>query len=244
MDLSIYENKVFSQNGEDGITEKLIELIYCGDNRNKYYVEFGVQDGMECNTRILRERYHWMGLQMDGGNENESINLRREFITKDNVVELFQIYEVPYNINVLCVDIDYNDFYCLNKILENYLCDILICEYNATHFPHEDKIIIYDETKYWDGTTNYFGASLLSLYKLGKKYNYTLVYCDANGVNCFFIRDDIIREKNINILNAGNINLIYRPGRYGNGPNGGHLSDPHNRQYIGFDEAIEICNRI
>ena len=28
MDLEIYEQKIFSQNGEDGITMKLIELIY------------------------------------------------------------------------------------------------------------------------------------------------------------------------------------------------------------------------
>lgn len=34
LDLSIFEKKIFSQNGEDGITEKLIELIYGGNNNN------------------------------------------------------------------------------------------------------------------------------------------------------------------------------------------------------------------
>ena len=86
MDLSCFEKKIFSQNGEDGITMKLIELIYNGDNDNKYYVEFGVQDGIECNTRILRENYNWKGLQMDGGNDNNIINLKKEFITKENIV--------------------------------------------------------------------------------------------------------------------------------------------------------------
>jgi hypothetical protein len=62
MDLSNFENKVFSQNGEDGITVKLIELIYNGSNENKFYVEFGVENGIECNTRILREYYNWKGL--------------------------------------------------------------------------------------------------------------------------------------------------------------------------------------
>lgn len=60
------KKKIFSQNGEDGITMKLLELIYCGDNVNKFYVEFGVEDGRECNTRILMETYKWNGLQMDG----------------------------------------------------------------------------------------------------------------------------------------------------------------------------------
>ena len=75
MDLNLFEYKIFSQNGEDGVTMKLVELIYENNNNNKFYVEFGVENGFECNTRILRERYNWSGLQMDGSNENEMINL-------------------------------------------------------------------------------------------------------------------------------------------------------------------------
>jgi len=239
MDLRLFEKKVFSQNGEDGITMKLVELIYSGDNDNKFYVEFGVQNGMECNTRILRERYNWKGLQMDGGNENISINLQKEFITKENVVELFRKYEVPRNINLLSVDIDFNDFYCLKEILVDYKCDIIICEYNSTHLANEDKIVIYDKNGGWDWS-NYFGASLLSLDKLGKKYNYSLVYCDNRGVNCFLIHNDLIRDKKLEFKNLGDIEKIYKPARYGSGPNGGHMKDKLNRQYISFDEAINV----
>jgi hypothetical protein len=239
MDLNCFEEKFFSQNGEDGVTMKLVELIYNGDNSNKFYVEFGVENGRECNTRILRERYNWNGLQMDGGNENESINLRKEFITKENIVELFRKYNVPQNINVLSVDIDFNDFYCLKEILSNYKCDIIICEYNSTHLHTEDKIVVYDKNGRWDGS-NYFGVSLLSLDKLGKKYDYSLIYCNKNGVNCFFIHNDIIKDKKLQFLNYGEIAKIYRPGGYGGGPNGGHGQDPYNREYISFDEAINL----
>jgi hypothetical protein len=82
INLEIYENKIYSQNGEDGITKKIIELIYGNNNENKFYVEFGVENGIECNTKILRDIYNWNGLQMDGNNEDESINLKKEFITK------------------------------------------------------------------------------------------------------------------------------------------------------------------
>lgn len=239
MDLSLFEKKVFSQNGEDGITMKLVELIYNGNNDNKFYVEFGVENGVECNTRILREHYNWNGLQMDGGNENNNFNLRKEFIIKENVVELFRKYNVPQNINVLSVDIDFNDFYCLKEILANYQCDIIICEYNATHLENEDKIVIYDKNGRWDGS-NYFGASLLSFDKLAKKYNYSLIYCNANGVNCFFVHNDLIKDKNLDFKNIGYITQIYKPAKYGLGPNGGHGQDPHNRQYISFEEAINI----
>jgi hypothetical protein len=239
MELDSFEKRIFSQNGEDGITMRLLELIYKGDNNDKYYVEFGVQTGRECNTRILHDRYKWPGLQMDGGRENLTINLRREFITKENVVDLFRKYNVPHHINVLSIDIDFNDFYCLKEILKNYTCDILICEYNATHPPNEDKIIIYDKNGGWDGS-NYFGMSLLSLTKLGEKYDYSLVYCNKNGVNSFFIHNDIIKNNNLDFKGMGDINQIYRPAGYSSGPNGGHLADARNRKYVTFDEAIDV----
>lgn len=236
MDLSKYERKIFSQNGEDGVTMALVELIY-KDTSNKYYVEFGVQDGSECNTRILREKYKWNGLQMDGSHANESINLKKEFITKENVVELFKKYNVPSHINLLSVDIDFNDFYCLKEILKHYTCDIIICEYNATHLANEDKVVIYDKNGGWD-CTNYFGASLLALNKLGERYNYTLVYCNDNGVNCFLVSNVKMIENNLELKDAGNVESLYRKARYSSGRNGGHPEDNMNRKYIVYDEAI------
>lgn len=233
MDLGAFEQKIYSQNGEDGITMKLVELLY---DSPQFYVEFGVQDGSECNTRILREKYKWNGLQMDGGHENESIQLRKEFIMKENIVALFQKYNVPRHIQVLCVDIDFNDFYCLNEILKEYQCDIIICEYNGTHFPNEDKIVTYDPNGRWD-YTNYFGASLRAFYQLGLMYKYTLVYCNQTGVNCFLVRDGILRTP---IKDAGDLEKLYRPSRYGYGPNGGHCQDPYDRPYLTFEEAIKL----
>jgi len=237
-DLEAFEEKIFSQNGEDGVTKKLLELLY-DNHTDKFFVEFGVENGKECNTRILREQYKWNGLQMDGSHENSSINLKREFITKENIVGLFRKYNVPSTINLLSVDIDFNDFYCLKEILANYKCDILICEYNGTHFPDEDKVIIYNANGHWDNG-NYFGASLLSFVKLANLYNYTLVYCNKNGVNCFFVHNDLLQQKKIDILNMGDISKIYRPSRYSSGPNGGHPQDRHNRQYITFEEAMKL----
>jgi hypothetical protein len=155
--LSKYERKIFSQNGEDGIT---IEIINRLNIKNGFYVEFGTQNAVECNTRILREQYNWNGLLMDGFHENADINLKKEFITRENIVNLFDKYNVPKRFNLLSIDIDFNDFYVLHKILQKYEIDIIILEYNAYFFPDEDAIIIYEQKGFWDGT-NYFGASLL-----------------------------------------------------------------------------------
>jgi len=234
MDLSKYEKKIFSQNGEDGVTIKLIDIIYGEFKYFRNFVEFGVQDGAECNTRILRERFGWKGLSMDCTHKNKQIFLKKEFITKENIVELFRKYNVPNKIDLLSVDIDLNDFYVLNEILKYYTCDIIICQYNPLHLPNEDKIVIYNKNGFWD-STNYYGASLLSFEKLANTYNYSLVYCDKNGVNCFFIHNNIINEKILKFNNFGNIEKIYRPR-----VSGIHLKDKLNRKYITFEEAINL----
>ena len=105
-------------------------LLNYSENSLKYYVEFGAEDGTQCNTRILREMLKWGGLLMDGANENLYINLRKEFITKENIISLFQKYNIPINFNLLSIDIDYNDFYCLMEILTPSLWRGLIFYYS------------------------------------------------------------------------------------------------------------------
>jgi hypothetical protein len=237
--LNNYEHKLFSQHGEDGITIKIIESLYT-DPHNKYYVEFGVESGTECNTRVLREQYSWTGLMMDGSHEDANINLKRELVTKENAVQLFQKYNVPDHIHLLSVDIDYNDFYCVKEILKHYTCDILIFEYNGTHLPHEDKVVKYTRTGGWDGHSNYFGASLLVWKKLTAMYGYTLVCCDSSGTNCFFIRNNMLNLSEALYADANDLTLLYKSPTYGPGPNGGHSQDTLNRAYVSFEEAINI----
>lgn len=51
LDLQSRERKVYSQNGEDGIIEAIFEKIGVITG---FFVEFGVQEGKECNSRYLR----------------------------------------------------------------------------------------------------------------------------------------------------------------------------------------------
>jgi mannosyltransferase OCH1-like enzyme len=170
---------------------------------------------------------------MDASINNEK-TIKKEFIMKENVVNLFKKYNVPHHINLLSIDIDFNDFYCLHEIIKNYRSDIIICEYNATHLVGDCKIIIYDKNGKWDGS-NYFGASLLSFNKLLTMYNYSLVYCENMGVNAFFIHNDNLKDHRFK--NVGDINKLYKPAKYGNGPNGGHIQDKYNRRFLSFDEV-------
>ena len=61
--LQFFEDKIFSQNGEDGILISLLEIIGIPDvpSSERSFVEFGVEDGSECNTRIPREKLKYKG---------------------------------------------------------------------------------------------------------------------------------------------------------------------------------------
>ena len=99
------EKKIFSQNGEDGILEAIFDRIGEGQ---KYYVEFGMENGNEVNTRFLREQKNWTGLLMDGGHSNPAINLHKEFITASGICGLFEKYKVPRpSIDLLSIDVDF-----------------------------------------------------------------------------------------------------------------------------------------
>jgi hypothetical protein len=101
INLSEYERKVFSQNGEDGVLNAIFDAI---GETNKYYVEFGTGNGDECNTRYLKNYRNWNGLLMDVEYEDRKINLNREFITAENINYLFQKYEVPKEFDLLSME--------------------------------------------------------------------------------------------------------------------------------------------
>lgn len=225
--LSLFEKKVFSQQGEDGVTEKIFSVI---GSTNRYYVEFNVGNGEESNTRYFKQCMNWDGVLFDRYHDVPSINLHREPITAENINVVFEKYQVPEEFDLLSIDDDFNDFHIWNALDSKYRPRVVIIEYNATHLPTEDRVSLYDPNGRWDGT-NYFGGSILSMYLLGQQKGYSLVYAEKNGVNLFFVRDDVIQKLNESFENTNQHSLIYRTPRYGRGPNGGHMADPKNRAY-------------
>jgi hypothetical protein len=225
IDLSDKEKTFYSESGEDGI---LFEIFKIFGVTNKFYVEFGAEDGSQCNTRALKEIANFDGVLFDMTYENSKINLFKEEITTDNVITIFKRHNIPYSFDLLSIDIDSYDFYVLNVILTHFKPRVFVCEYNATHFPSEDKVVLKDNV-IMNG--NYFGASILAFHKLGMKHDYSLVYANNKGVNLFFVHNDVINSSNYRIKNINNTIKIYRTPKYGKGPNGGHQEDIYNQAY-------------
>lgn len=206
LDLSKFEKKVYSQNGEDGVLDALFSLL---NTTNKYFVEIGTENGSECNTRLLREQ-GWQGLMLDATYENKDINLHKHLITPENVENILQSYNVPTYFDLLSIDIDSNDFYVWQAI-NKYRPRVVVIEYNSI-LGLTDKVV-YPMSS-WDGTS-YFGASILALYNLARKKGYSLVYADNNGVNLFFVRDDCLTY---HVLHMNNPFKLFKYPRYGGHP--------------------------
>lgn len=222
-DLTRYERRIFSQNGEDGILQAIFARLGHG---SRYYVEFGVEDGRECNTRYLRERHGWTGLLMDGGHENPALNLRREFITAENVNALFEQYGVPREPDLLSIDLDGNDYYVLRALAQHWHPRVVVAEYNAMCGPTARRSIAYDPAFRWSGT-DYMGASLQALVGVTRAWGYTLVACDSAGVNAFFVRDDLVDGH----FERHSPEALYRPPGFSpdGGAHFGHPPDPTRR---------------
>lgn len=79
---------------------------------------------------------------------------------------------------------------------------IVIVEYNVSLGLELFLFIFYDFVfnwyeKYLSGF--YCGVLIKVFEKLGKKKGYSLIGCDLNGVNVFFVRDDCLIE-NIKVI--------------------------------------------
>lgn len=201
-DLSEVEFKVYSQWGEDGIIQYLINNISI---QKKYFIEFGVEDYSESNTRFLLQNNNWSGLVIDGNKKNidyikkddlywkYNLTAHNSFITKDNINQIIVKNGIEGEIGLLSIDIDGNDYWVWKNIdVVNPL--IVICEYNSIFGKELAVTVPYKEdfqrTK--EHFSNlYFGASLNALCLLAKEKGYNFIGTTGAGNDAFFVRSDV-----------------------------------------------------
>lgn len=200
-DLREVEFSGFSQWGEDGIIDWLAERL---DGIPESFVEFGVQDYRESNTRLLLRLRNWRGLVIDGSPSHvksirsQDVSWRYDltancaFIDRENINLLLAKSGMAGEIGLLSIDIDGNDYWVWESI-EAVSPAIVICEYNAA-FGDLHKISVpyradFQRTKAHYSNL-YFGASLGALVDLGLKKGYVFIGTNSNGCNAFFVRKD------------------------------------------------------
>jgi hypothetical protein len=194
IDLSKYERSVYSQSGEDGVIEKIFDVIA---PTHKYAVEFGASDGITNNNmrRLVLEE-GWGGLQIEGNRklvrkleksyaEHPQVKTLRAWVYPGNIEILFEENGVPVDFDYLVIDIDSNDYYVWRAI-QQFRPKVVQIEYNAAFPPPKLAVVDFHPMNYWDAT-DYAGASIQSYYELGKRKGYELVYGNQAGVNLFFV---------------------------------------------------------
>jgi hypothetical protein len=197
-DLRAYEQRVHSQNGEDGIIKEILRRIGV---RHRFFVEFGVETGVECNCARLARDEKWAGVFFEPVpelcaklQENYSawptVRCRQTAVTSANIEELLAAYQVPSDFDLLSIDIDGNDYWVW-KAVQRWQPRVVVIEYNGDYPPPVRWVMAENFEHRWNGT-NYYGASLTSLVLLGRQKGYTLVATDSRGINAFFVRSELV----------------------------------------------------
>jgi hypothetical protein len=214
-----YGFKTYSQSDEDGIIQEIFKRI---GTSNRIFVEFGVESGVECNSvKLLVEG--WRGLWLEGSAmrieqiqknfqaflDERRLGVSEAFVAAENINALLEEGGVTGEIDFLSIDIDNNDYWVW-KAITVIQPRVVVIEYNAALRPPLSLVVPYDPQRRWDGS-NYFGASLEALVRLGRGKGYRIVGCNFSGANAFFVRDDIAGN---HFLDPATAEVHYEPPRY------------------------------
>jgi methyltransferase FkbM-like protein len=183
---------VTSQNGEDGIIAKILDVI--GEPRG-WCVEFGAWDG-----RYLSNTYNLIANRGSGAvliegsaarcedlkatfrnnPKVQSVNAFVGFTPSDGLDSILARTEIPEDFDVLSIDIDGNDYHVWNAVTK-YRPRVVVIEYNPT-IPTE-----VDFVQPADMTVNQ-GSSIAAIVRLGRAKGYELVAVTTH--NCLFVGAD------------------------------------------------------
>ncbi len=203
---------------EDGVIEKIFTEI--GLEEKPFIVEFGETRSLGTTTRAFRIIYLSRAMYFVGSIDfySKILNildvLKTTFLTRnikylkflmnmpfvffvkpENIVNLFdKILAKEFikrnNIDILTIDIDSYDYYCVKELLEHeYKPRLFIVEYNpnlpiglALSYPNVGALSLSSNRKV-------YGASYLAMNNLMQKFGYELVYI-SGFCNLFYIRNE------------------------------------------------------
>jgi hypothetical protein len=184
-----YARNVHSQKGEDGIVQKILEVL---GTTEKWCVEFGAWDGEHLsNTYNLIANHGFSAVLIEGSasryrvlvdrfRDNQKVmpvNAFVGFTANDELDKILASTPIPLDFDVLSIDIDGNDYHVW-KAVNRYRPKLVVIEFNPT-IPSAVEFV-----QPADLAVNQ-GASMLSMSLLAKQKGYELVA--ATDYNCFFV---------------------------------------------------------
>lgn len=196
------EFKVFSQFGDDGIIQYLIKKLAINVDS---FIEFGVENYNESNTRFLLQNNNWKGLVIDGSASNieyiknshnywkHNLTAVCSFITAENIQDIIHSAGFAGELGLLHIDIDGNDFWVWQAI-ECVKPSIVIVEYNSL-WGYQRAITVPYEPDFQRFKAHhsglYAGASIAALCDLAERKGYVFVGSNTAGNNAYFVRKEL-----------------------------------------------------
>ena len=203
LELRDAEFRVFSQFGDDGLIQYLVHRVGIRHEERRF-IEFGVEDYAEANTRFLLVNDDWRGLVMDASARNmrrlqdgplywrHDLTARAAFIDAANIDRLIAEAGFGGDTGLLSIDLDGNDYWVWERI-ECTRPVIVIVEYNSVFGAEQAVSIPYDPAFRRDAAHYshlYWGCSIAALAALGARKGYALVGSNGAGNNAYFVRRD------------------------------------------------------
>ena len=227
------EEKIFSQNGEDGIIDYILEVINIKDPK---FVEIGVEDYIESNTRLLYHIRNSQGLIVDQSIDINKLSKNLELwkgrlkvlkksVTPKNINEIINYENFNKDLDLFSIDIDGLDFWVIKELPTNF-AKICIAEYNPL-FGSEHEVTVpnienFDRTNYHYSNLCW-GVSLKGLIKLMNDKNFVFLGTNNLKNNAFFVNKDfeqlfkkVISEKNRGLISYTNHKFQESRDRSGN----------------------------
>lgn len=186
--------QVYSQNGEDGMTAEIFRRI---GTRDRFFVEIGIENGLQCNTRLLLEA-GWRGVWLEGSEtkaqeaaqhfrpfvESGALKIFPGVIAPQNIEAVLDRLGVPACFDYLSLDIDQHTHSVWRAMKRQ--SRVACIEHNGSIPPSMAVEVPFDPAKFWDGS-NWFGAGLKTMELIGTAKGMHLVGCDLTGTNAFFV---------------------------------------------------------
>ncbi|MEE9573076.1 MAG: FkbM family methyltransferase [Candidatus Neomarinimicrobiota bacterium] len=204
--LITYQKNIFSENGEDGIIEKIFSEI---KPKSNLCCEFGAWDGiLASNCRNLIVNHDWEAIMIEGdparcqnlvktyGN-NKSVRCLNAYIdNQENSINNILTTEEKNNIDFISIDIDGLDYEIFESL--DFLPQVICIEVNTGHSP-ESKTIIPREI-----AENNVGQPLQYFVNIAEVKGYQLVCFIGNAI---FIKKDLLSNTNLKSISAKNAYL-------------------------------------
>lgn len=232
--LNEFARNATSQFGEDGIIEKVLDVI---EDSNKWCVEFGSWDGKNCSntfnlisskdySAVLIEgntrRFQDLLKRFEGNKKVIPINAFVGFEKENGLDSILKTTEMPIDFDLLSIDIDGNDYHVWESV-QHYKPKAVVIEFNPT-IPNSVEFVQARDMQVTQG------SSILSITKLGKLRGYELVattktnaiFVDSKYFGLFGIKDNSVRalrtdESSITYIFCGYDGTVFIRG-YGKSP--------------------------